>query len=106
MTDQPTQTAPAARELDERVSRLEQAIDIIKAAVTGVHKDSTAATEARLDAPGSIAEEVQRELDRRDQATVQAQKEAEFEQVKAVVLAEKQPLPPPRKIERLMGWHG
>jgi hypothetical protein len=101
-----TQTAPAAAELDERVSRLETAIEVIRAAVTGVHKDSTTAVEGRLDAPGSVAEEVQRELARRDEAAKQEEKDRLLGKLDETVkgLTEKPPVTPPRKVERLMGW--
>jgi hypothetical protein len=101
-----TQTAPAAAELDERVSRLETAIEVIKAAVTGTHRESQAAVEARLDAPGSVAEEVQRELARRDEAAKQQEKDALLGKLDETVkgLTEKPPVTPPRRVERLMGW--
>ena len=101
-----TQTAPAAAELDARVSRLETAIEVIRAAVTGVHKDSAAAVEGRLDAPGSVAEEVQRELARRDEAAKQEEKDRLLGKLDETVkgLTEKAPQPPPRKVESFMGW--
>jgi hypothetical protein len=101
-----TQTAPAAAELDARVSRLETAIEVIRAAVTGVHKDSTTAVEGRLDAPGSVAEEVQRELARRDKDAKDAELAAKVGTHDEVIkgLTEKPPVTPPRKVERLMGW--
>lgn len=92
------------------LNALADKVDALAAAVSkitgGAHKDATATTQERLDQPGSIAEEVQRELARRDEAAKQQEKDALLgkheEALKA--LTEKVPEPPPRKVERIMGW--
>ena len=62
--------------------------------IGAAHADAEKATQERLDAPGSVAEEVERELARRDEATKREQREAEFGQVKETVakLTEKRPM--------------
>jgi hypothetical protein len=114
MADEPATTEPEATPdgTDARLSRLESAVDTIKNILTGAHKDATATTDARLSEPTSIADEVQRELaraekERRDNETA-AEREARLKGVEDTVvkLTEKTPQPPPRKIERIMGWHG
>jgi hypothetical protein len=108
MTDQPADTAPPAAEVDSRLDRVEAAIEAIKNMLTGAHKDATATTQQRLDAPGSIADEVQRELARRDEAARKEEEQRELGTLKETVrgLTEKTPAPPPRRVERIMGWHG
>jgi DNA-binding transcriptional MerR regulator len=83
-------------------------LDKILTILSGTHKESQQAVEGRLDAPGSVAEEVQRELERRDKASREAERDALLgkhdETLKG--LTEKTPEPPVRKIESLMGWRG
>ena len=110
MADEPTEPA-AAPELEQRVTTIEEKIDKILGLVSSnspAHAEAEKATQERLDAPGSVAEEVERELARRDEATKREQREAEFGQVKETVakLTEKRPMSPPRKVEQIMGYHG
>jgi hypothetical protein len=116
MTDQATETAPAGKDPETRLDRLEAKVDAVidrlGQIVGGAHKDATATTQARLDAPGSVAEQVQAELARADQAKraneTEAQRDARLAGVEEKVkgLTEKAPQAPPRRIERIMGWHG
>jgi hypothetical protein len=116
VTDQPTDTAPAGKDPDTRLDRLEAKVDAVidrlSGLVGGAHKDATSTTQERLDAPGAMAEEVRKELARAERERIAAeteqQREARLKAVedKVVPLTEKVPLPPPRKIERIMGWHG
>ena len=108
MADEPTEPAP---ELEQRVTTIEEKIDKILGLVSTkspAHAEAEKATQAHLDEPGSVAEEVQRELERRDEAAKREQREAEFGQVKETVakLTEKRPMSPPRKVEQIMGYHG
>jgi hypothetical protein len=111
MTDETTEPAPSASELDARVDRIEQSLDQVLDLLKGkgpAHAEAQQATEARLDANSSVAAEVQAELDRRDEAAKREQREAEFGQVKETVakLAEAKPQSPRRKVEEIMGYHG
>ena len=108
MADEPTEPAPV---LELGVTTIDEKIDKILGLVSSkgpAHADAEKATQERLDAPGSVAEEVERELARRDEATKREQREAEFGQVKETVakLTEKRPMSPPRKVEQIMGYHG
>ena len=108
MADEPTEPAP---ELEQRVTTIEEKIDKILGLVSSnspAHAEAEKVTQERLAAPGSVAEEVQRELERRDEAAKREQREAEFGQVKETVakLTEKRPMSPPRKVEQIMGYHG
>ena len=111
MSEQAPEHPPAEPELEQRVDRIERAVDKILGIVSGkgpVHAEAEKVTQAHLDAPGSVAEEVQRELERRDEAAKREQREAEFGQVKDTVakLTEAKPKSPPRKVEQVMGYHG
>jgi uncharacterized protein YceH (UPF0502 family) len=111
----PTQTAPAAADASSRIDGLERKVDAIidrlGQLVGGAHKDATATTQARLDEPGSVAEEVRRELARAKQEEIANESEAERKarlealEDKVVKLTEKTPEPPPRRVEKIMGWH-
>jgi hypothetical protein len=109
-----SETAPEPEvkaDTDGRLTRLEQAVDKILGIVSSksaAHGDAEKVTQERLDEPGSVAEEVQRELERRDEAAKREQREAEFGQVKDTVarLTETKPRSPVRKIESVMGYHG
>ena len=110
MTEQTAETTEPA-ETDQRLTRLEQAVDKILGIVSSnsaAHSQAEAVTQERLDAPGSVAEEVERELARRDDAAKAAQREEEFGSIKEPVaqLTEKRPESPVRKVEDIMGWRG
>lgn len=85
-------------------------LDKILSIVSGAHQESSQVVKERLeDKPAnSVAEEVQRELARRDQATKTEERDARLGKLEEAVknLTEKPPSAPPRKIESLMGWHG
>ncbi len=112
MTDKTTATTtttatagPTPAELDAKIGRVETAVQTI---LTALHGKSQEGVQAKLDAPGSVAEEVQRELARRDAQKQKDEHDAEFTGLKETVakLTEQKPVDPPRKIEQLMGWHG
>ena len=110
-----SETAPETPEpdgqLEARVSTIEEKIDKILGLVSTkspAHAQAEKVTQERLDAPGSVAEEVDRELARRDDAAKAAQREEEFGSIKETVarLTEKRPESPVRKVEDIMGWRG
>jgi hypothetical protein len=101
------QTENVPDDVGPRLSRVETAIQDIKAMLTGAHKDAAATTAD--DKPAStVAEEVQRELERRDAETRRREEQERLGNVEAAVkgLTEKPPLAPVRKIESIMGWRG
>lgn len=106
MSDEQKTAEPQQEEakLEERVGRIENAVESI---LTALHGGSQKAVETKLDAPGSVAEEVQRELARRDQKAAEDRKDLDLKSLKETVakLTEKKPESPPRKVEQLMGWH-
>jgi hypothetical protein len=111
MTEQQTETPPAATAepaattITERLDRVEQ---MLKGLVAKLHGGAQATTEARLDAPNSVADEVKAELERaRQEEAARAdgdrhrQRIDDLEaQVKA--LTEKPPSEPPRRSTRIM----
>lgn len=114
MTETPPETpAPqaAAPEVNERLGRVEQAIESLKQLIQGkgpVHAEAQGATQARLSADSTVADEVQAELARRDEAVKRAERDALLGKHDEVLskLTEKQPQSPRRKIEEIMGYHG
>jgi hypothetical protein len=112
VADEPAPQTETEPQVEERLGRVEAAVARIEQAVSealgGVHKDSAEVVEARLDADSSVAAEVQRELARRDEATRKAEEADRLGKVEETIagLTEKTPLPPVRKIEHIMGWHG
>jgi hypothetical protein len=104
------QTENVPGDVGPRLSRVETAIQDIKAMLTGAHKDAAATTAERLDdkPANSVAEEVQRELERRDTETKRREEQERLGNVEAAVkgLTEKPPAPPVRWIESKMGWRG
>jgi cell division septation protein DedD len=101
---------PTVAELAERQERTETRLDQVLEAVRGIagtaHAGAQDATEARLDAPGSIAAQVQAELDLRDRRAKAEDTAATVGSLKETVakLTEKTPEPPIRRVERFMGW--
>jgi hypothetical protein len=100
---------------DQKIDRVQGALDQILTRLSGSAPPAPApaadATATGLQgagpAAGSIAAQVQAELDRRDDDAKRAQREAELDQMKATVakLGEAAPIPPQRRIERFM-WGG
>ena len=88
--------------LAERVERVEAAVSALLSKLTGGDKP------AELGAPATVAEEVQRELARRDEAKKKAEADERLGKVETDLksLTEKPPAAPVRKIESIMGWHG
>jgi len=99
--------APSVAELAERQERtegkLDQILDIVKGIPGKAHPAAQDATEARLDAPGNVAAQVQAELDRRAKAEDTAATVGSLKETVAK-LTEVTPADPPRRIHRIMGW--
>jgi hypothetical protein len=112
MADDPVTPAPAAPDagLEQRVSGLETKLDLIldrlKGGESAARGDAQQVTEARLSASSTIADEVQAELSRRDEAAKAAERDQLLGNHTETLarLTEKKPETPVRKIETLMGW--
>jgi hypothetical protein len=98
-----TATAATGTGLAARIEKIETKIDAL---IGSLHKDAGATTNERLDAPNSVAEEVQAELSRRDKAAKEKEAAERLGKVEEVVgtLTEKAPDPVIRKVEKFMGW--
>ena len=110
MTETPG-TPDSTEQLDERMGRVEEAINKLRELLAGkgpVHAEAQGATQARLGADSTVADEVQAELARRDEAVKRAERDALLgkHEETLVKLTEKQPQSPRRKIEEIMGYHG
>ena len=103
-TSAETAAGPSVAELDGRVSRIETAVTTL---IEKLHGTSAGVTEERLDAPGDVAAEVQRELARRDAKVQEDERAAKLGRLEETVtkLTEKKPAAPLRRIEQWMGWH-
>jgi outer membrane murein-binding lipoprotein Lpp len=105
MADEPESEgqAPSAAELDSKVDGLTEKVDAL---ISSLHGGAQRGTQARLDAPGNIAQQVQEELDRRDRRAKAEDVAGQVGTLKETVakLTEKTPEPPARRIERIMGW--
>jgi hypothetical protein len=101
---------PSVAELADRQerteSKLDQVLEAVKAVTGTAHADSQTAVQARLDAPGSVAAQVQAELDRRDRRAKAEDTAAQVGSLSETVakLTEKTPEAPARRVERIMGW--
>jgi hypothetical protein len=110
--DNPGSAAPEASRLEERIERIEDAVGSILERLKGgsgeAHKDAAEVTRERLGASSTVADEVEAELARRDAAAKQAERDERLGKLGETVakLTEKTPQPPPRRVERVMGWHG
>jgi cell division septation protein DedD len=102
--DQGPTVAELAERQDRTEGKLDQILEALKGTAGALHKPAQQATEARLDAPGNVAAEVQAELDRRDKATRAADTEAKVGTLSETVakLAEKTPEAPVRRVTRWM----
>lgn len=85
------------------VDKLTEKVDAV---IGALHKDAGTTTDDKLSQPNSVAETVQAELARRDEATKKAEAERDLGNIKETVakLTEKVPEQPVRRVERLMGW--
>lgn len=96
-------------DLDQRVSRIETAVDRLMSVITGSGDEPDPPAGPAAGAP-NIAHEIRAQLDERDRkAREDAEKKGvadELGQVKAKLaeLAEKAPEPMPRRVEKIMGW--
>jgi hypothetical protein len=98
-----TPAEPSVAKLDERVGRIEAAVNTL---IDKLHGRSQSAVETKLDEDSTVAAEVQRELARRDEQTKEQERIAKLGELESTVakLTEKTPTPPPRRVERIMGW--
>lgn len=115
-TDDDAEDTPAETTESKRLARLEGAVDEIKDAVrqliagrgpaSGTHAAAEEHTEARLDRPTTVEEQVAAALAAKEKADRDAQLHGDVESVKAQLagLAETPPQPPQRRVERVMGW--
>jgi hypothetical protein len=85
------------------VDKLAEKVELV---IGALHKDAGSTTDERLGASTSVAEQVQEELARRDEATKRAEAERDLGNIKETItkLTEKVPEQPVRRVERLMGW--
>ena len=96
--------------LESQLTRQESAIDRLADAISRwvptTRGEAQEHTERRLERPSSVAEQVQAELDRRDQKAKEAARDGELTTLRETVgkLQEKAPEPVARGIERVMGW--
>lgn len=98
-----TTSTPTLEKVAATVDKLAEKVELV---IGALHKDAGTTTDDRLGAPNSVAEEVQAELARRDEATKKAEAERDLGNIKETVakLTEKIPEAPVRRVERLMGW--
>lgn len=107
--------AAGGGDLDERVGKLETGQDTIAEKVDRIlgilGKDKNAAhdaaqdhTEAKLDRPTNIADEIRQQLDERDRLAAEERDKSDLASLKETVkaLTEKAPEPMPRRIEKIM----
>ena len=101
MTETPG-TPDSTEQLDERMGRVEEAINKLRELLAGkgpVHAEAQGATQARLSANENAlnaGEEAVQELARRDDAIKKAELDARFGKIEQVVLTEKKPESPRR----------
>jgi hypothetical protein len=96
--------APSNAALDAKVDGLAEKVDAL---IGALHGKSQEATQERLDAPGSVAAQVQAELDRRDRRAKAEDTAAQVGTLSETVakLAEKPPEAPVRWVTRRV-WGG
>lgn len=94
--------------IEQRVDSLESKVDQILGIVRGGGGKPDSEPEPQR--PGNIAEEIRAQLDerdRRDQAAADDKARGDrlaAVETKVAELAEKPPVTPPRRVEKLMGW--
>lgn len=98
-----TSTAGTGSGLAARIGTIETKLDAL---IGALHKDAGTTTGKRLDAPNSVAEQVQEELSRRDAATKAQEERDRLGQVETKLgqLTEQVPEPVIRRVEKFMGW--
>jgi hypothetical protein len=94
--------------MDRVEATLQTIVDHLKGGRDQAHGAAADATEARLSASSTVADEVAAELARRDQAAKDAEREAMIgrHDQEIAKLTEKRPETPVRRIEGIMGWRG
>jgi hypothetical protein len=108
------ETGPTVAELAERQERtegkLDQILEVLGKTKDTAHDKAADHEAEKLNEPTSVADEIRRQLEERDQAD-QAKKAGEEQQswragvdAKLGELAEKKPESPARKVEKIMGW--
>jgi hypothetical protein len=114
VTDETTEPAPTASELDARVNRIEQSLTQVLDLLKGkgpAHAEAQQATETRLGASSVAADAGQEAIDelaRRDAQAKQDELDARFGRHEEALakLTEAKPQSPRRKVEERMGYHG
>lgn len=92
--------------VDAIESKLDRVLDKIGAGEGKAHAAAEQHTEARLDRPGSVADEIRTQFDQRDREQREKATHGRVEQLEETVkkLAEVPPVPPVRRVEKFMGW--
>jgi hypothetical protein len=106
--EQPDTGSERLDKIEATQERQGTVLDKILTVLSGTHKEAGKVTQDRLDEPGSVAEEVQRELARRDAAAKESERDALLGKHEDTLkgLTEKVPEAPVRRIEGWMGWRG
>lgn len=108
-----TETTEHDGSTDERLTRVENAVERIEQAVSALvpsHQQAQQHTERRLDRASTVAEQVQAVLDQRERQAAEQQaadaKRAEEESLKERLarLEERPPAPPRLRRTRILGW--
>jgi hypothetical protein len=99
-------------ERDNRLDRIEAAVDKLTAAVSGIlpgsRKEAGDRLERRLDRPSTVQEQVEAELAKREKDAADQKRNSEHEDLKSQVakLSERPPAEPARRATKLLGWGG
>jgi hypothetical protein len=106
--EQPDTGSERLDKIEATQERQGTVLDKILTALSGTHREAGKLVEARLDEPGSVKEEVDRELARRDAAAKESERDALLGRHEDTLkgLTEKVPEAPVRRIEGWMGWRG
>lgn len=108
-TEDTAETAPESpRDADQRIDNLEAKVDRILGILgrdeSKAHGAAQEHTEAKLDRPTNVADEIRAQLNERDRQAAAERDKSDLASLKETVaqLAEKSPEPMPRRIETLM----
>jgi hypothetical protein len=110
----PPETGPTLAELaarqEQTESKLDQILTVLGKTERTAQGTAQAGRTAELDAPSNIAEEIRRQFEERDRKTAADKQAGDLADWRKSVddrltgMAEKQPDPPARNIEKIMGW--
>ena len=102
-------------DLDERVGKLETGQDALSTKLdrilgilgrdeSKIHDAAQDHTQAKLDRPTNVADEIRQQLDERDKRAAEERDKSDLASLKETVaaLTEKSPEPMPRRVERIM----